>query len=83
MGHYIPELPHWEEDVVIFVAQCVRLGDMTIDHALKKLSDGIATRARVEDVLDQMAEFDRTVEITETGAVIHKDFPRTWSEDGE
>uniref|UniRef100_E6Q8V2 Uncharacterized protein n=1 Tax=mine drainage metagenome TaxID=410659 RepID=E6Q8V2_9ZZZZ len=83
MGHYIPELSHWEEDIVIFVAQCVRLGDITVDRALEKFSDGIATRARVEDVLEQMAEFDRTVEITETGVVIHQDLSRTWSEDDQ
>ncbi|QFG77822.1 hypothetical protein F6A13_03605 [Acidithiobacillus sp. 'AMD consortium'] len=83
MGHYIPELNHWEEDIVIFVAQCVRLGDISVDRALEKFNSGIATRERVEDVLEQMAEFDRTVEITETGVVIHQDLLRTWSEDDQ
>jgi hypothetical protein len=83
MGHYIHELSHWEEDIVIFVAQCVRLGDTTVDSALERLGDGIATRAHVEDVLEQMAEFDRTVEITETCVIIHQDLARTWSEDDQ
>jgi hypothetical protein len=81
MGHYIPELNHWEEDIVIFVAQCVRLGDIPVDRALKKFSDKIATRERVEYVLEQMEEFDRPVEITETGVVIHTGLPRTWSDE--
>lgn len=83
MGHYIPELSHCEEDIVIFVAQCVRLGDITVDRALEKFSGEVVTRDRVENVLEQMAEFDRAVEITETGVVIHQSLPRTWSEDDE
>jgi hypothetical protein len=83
MGHYIPELSHYEEDVVIFVAQYVRFGDITVDCALEKFGDGIVTRDHVEDVLEQIEEFARTVEITETGVIIHQDLPRTWSEDDQ
>jgi hypothetical protein len=36
MGHYIPKLNHWEEDIVVFVAQWVRLGDITIGRVIRQ-----------------------------------------------
>jgi hypothetical protein len=81
MGHYIPELNSFEEEAVIFVAQCVRMGDITVNRALEKYGDGTATRQQIESVLEQMAEFDSMVEITETGVIIHQHLARTWHED--